>query len=163
MKIKLCLALLLFLAGAGTAQASGRHGLILNAEGPLELFASMGANYDLYDVPVGEDRPSISDFYLYYGMNRYTATLEGKTGETVTLFAQPDFGKKAGYLIIRKLDDRPVWLLDLAGFPPDTWHRVPAQGRYGAYEVYFHPAPDFDKNIASVKWGRWWQGETPGS
>jgi len=65
MKTKLSIGLLaLLLALPLAAQAAGRHGLILNAEGPRELFTSMGANYDLYDVPAGEDRASISDFYL---------------------------------------------------------------------------------------------------
>lgn len=155
------LALLLALPLA--AEGVGRHGLILNAEGLRELTQSFGANYDLYNVPAGEDRRTISDFYLYHGQNRYSLTLEGETGRTVTLFAQPDFGKGAGYLIIRKKDDQTIWLRDLMTFPPNTWHGVAADNRYGAYEVFYHPAPRFDQNITSVKWGQWWQGERPGS
>ncbi len=143
--------------------AKGRSGLILNAEGPRELFTSFGANYDLYDIPLGEDRNRIDDFYLYGGQNRYTLTLEGESGRTVTLFAHPDFGKEGGFLVIRKKDDRLVWIRDLMDFPKNTWHTVSGEKGYGGFDVYFSPNPRFDQSIASIKWGKWWSGEQPGS
>ena len=143
--------------------AKGRSGLILNAEGLREMFTSFGANYDLYDVPLGEDRSRIDDFYLYGGQNRYTLTLEGEAGRTVTLFARADFGREGGFLVIRKTDDRLVWIRDLMEFPANRWHTVKGENGYGGFEVFYFPAPRFDQNIASVKWGHWWTGDTPPS
>lgn len=146
-----------------TIAAKGRSGLILNAEGVRELFTSYGANYDLYDIPLGEDRGRIDDFYLYGGQNRYSLTLEGEAGRTVTLFAQTDFGQEEGFLVIRKTDDRLVWIRDLMVFPGNRWHKVMGEGGYGGFEVYFSPKPRFDQNIASIKWGHWWKGDQPAS
>ncbi len=143
--------------------AVGRSGLILNAEGLRELGFSFGGNFALYDVPVGQDRARIDDFSLYHGQNRYSLTLDGESDRTVTLFGRPGFKGDAGFLIIRKKDDRQVWIQDLMAFPHNTWSSVPAENGYGAFDVYFHSAPRFDQNIASVKWGKWWSGEKPNS
>ncbi len=155
------LSILLFLPISSGAM--GRSGLILNAEGLRELGFSMGGNFALYDVPHDEDRGRIDDFSLYQGQKRYSLTLDGEAGKTVTLYARPHFQGNAGFLVIRKTDDRQVWIQDLMEFPKGVWHSVAGQNGYGGFEVYSQAAPLFDQNIASVKWGKWWSGDKPQS
>ncbi|QPJ60402.1 MAG: hypothetical protein G3M70_00250 [Candidatus Nitronauta litoralis] len=159
--LAIVLSILLFLPISSGAK--GRSGLILNAEGLRELGYSYGGNFALYDVPHGEDRGRIDDFNHFQGQKRYSLTLDGEAGRIVTLYARPHFKGNAGFLVIRKTDDRQVWIQDLMDFPKGVWHSVPSQNGYGGFEVYSQAAPLFDQNISSVKWGKWWSGEKPQS
>ena len=81
------------------------------------------------------------------------------------MFGGYNYGKGMGYLVIRKLDAEKIWLLDLEDFPSGRWVQVPAKVDmgidYGAYEAYYMASPQFDRNITSLKWGTWWEGDKP--
>lgn len=115
----------------------------------------------LYDVRSGQDVADMRDFRDYWCQGRYTVTLEGEKGKTVTLFGQVGHKKQRGFMVIRKTDDRRVWLIDLDLFPGGKWIDRPANEDSGGAEIFFHKAPQFSQNISSVKWGKWWDGETP--
>jgi hypothetical protein len=85
--------------------------------------------------------------------NKLTLTLEGPKGTQVTLFDRVGYGNDSGYLIIKKNDDRLVWILDLENFPDAKWHSIKANMETGAYDVFYKSAPTFKQNIASIKWG----------
>jgi len=72
------------------------------------------------------------------------------------MFANQGYAKDKGYIIIRKTDDRKVWLLDLMDFPDSEWKKLEADSDSGGYEVFFKTGPAFDSNVMSLKWGQWW-------
>jgi len=114
------------------------------------------------DFRLGEDQPN---FFNYRGWNcpgRYSFTLRGEAGSTVTLFGKTDYGPERGFLIVRKRDQDLIWVDNLDQIPANLWVTREAQKGYGAYDVYFAKAPQFSQNIASIKWGNWWR-QNPGS
>jgi len=120
----------------------------------------------LFFLESGKDNPDMrSDFQYYHCEGRYTLTLDGPRNKMVTVFGGFNFAQDRGFLILRKTDDKKVWILDLMDFPSDRWVKVPPQkgfdGEYGAYEVFYSAAPIFDQNISSLKWGQWWKGDNP--
>ena len=157
--------LILFLAG--TLQASEQRGALVLNKIPIFEFESprkLGCTA-LYDVKYGRD---VADMRRDFGndrnafcQGRYEMTVRGEPGRTVTLYAQFNFGKKAGFLVVRKTDDKLVWISDLEDLPPGQWTTVPASRQTGGYEAFYRQASGFDQNISSVKWGQWWQGDTP--
>jgi hypothetical protein len=110
----------------------------------------------LMNIDSGKDIPDMRVFNCYHSSGKYTMTLAGPPGTTVTLFENFSYGKERGYLIIRKIDDRQVWLLDLEDFPSDRWSQVEAERQSGAYEAFYHATPIFNQQISSIKWGTWW-------
>lgn len=115
----------------------------------------------LYDVESGKNVADMRDFRHYWCQGRYTVTLDGEKGRTVTLFGQVDYQKKRGFLVIRKTDDRKVWLIDLDLIKDGEWITHPANDDSGGAELFFHGVPQFSQNISSVKWGKWWDGQNP--
>jgi hypothetical protein len=115
----------------------------------------------LYDVESGKNVANMGDFRDFWCQGRYTVTLEGEKGKTVTLFGHFDYRKDRGYMVLRKTDDRKVWLIDLDHIPGGKWIQRPATHDSGGVEIFFHSVPQFSQNISSVKWGKWWDGETP--
>jgi len=116
----------------------------------------------LYYVDSGEDVADMRrDFPYYFCQGMYTLTLDGPPGTTVTLFGSFNYSQQRGYLVLRKKDDRKVWILELEEFPGDQWTTLEADSKSGAYEVYYHPAPNFRRRVSSVKWGQWWPGSVP--
>ncbi len=85
--------------------------------------------------------------------NTWALTLAGPIGTQVTLFDRIGYGNDNGYLIIKKTDDRLVWILDLEAFPDGKWHSIKADMDTGAYDVFYKAAPTFKRNVASIKWG----------
>ena len=120
----------------------------------------------LYFLDGGRDNPDLrGDFQYYHCEGRYSLTLDGPMNKMVTLFGGFNYGGENGFLILRKTDDKKVWVLDLMDFPSDRWVKVPQQkgfdGEYGAYEIFYSPSPLFDQQISSLKWGQWWKGDNP--
>lgn len=117
---------------------------------------------ELMNFASGKDFPDMRVLDCYHRTGKYTMTLTGPPGTTVTLFGNVSYGKERGYLIIKKKDDRQVWLLDLEDFFPDRWLQVEAQRQSGAYEAFYHAAPIFSQNVSSIKWGPWRPKGGPG-
>lgn len=117
---------------------------------------------ELEYIESGKDIPDLGRFYpCYLRTGRYTMTLSGSAGTTVTLFGKHFFGQERGYLIIKKKDDRLIWILDLEDFPHRQWLNSVATNDSGAYEAFYSSAPIFEQNVSSIKWGSWWSGEQP--
>jgi len=112
------------------------------------------------------DSPDLrNDMRNWHCQGRYSLAIEGSKGKMVTLFAGFNYGKERGYLIVRKLDDKKVWVPDLMIFPANQWVSLPPEDghieEYGSFEIFFSPSPNFDQKVSSLKWGRWWKGEIP--
>jgi len=118
----------------------------------------------LFYVDSGKDIADMRrGFRNYFCEGMYTLTLDGPPGTTVTLFGSYYFGQERGYLILRKKDDRKIWLLELEEYPGNRWSTTQADAQSGAYEAFYYPAPNFRRNVSSVKWGQWWPGSVPGN
>ena len=104
-----------------------------------------------------KDRSSFTDFNLYNQSGYYSAVLYGPRDTTMTLFGGMEFKTDKGYLIIVKKDDSVVQIENLEGFTPGEWIDIEAtKGWSGAFSVYYQPYSQFKNNIASGKWGKWW-------
>ncbi len=115
----------------------------------------------LFYIDGDKDIPDLRDFRLFYCLGRYEMTLDGPAGRAVSLFGDFRYGQDWGYLIIKKTDGKKVWILDLEDFPPNQWAKIPpSKDGYGGFEVYYHPSPQFEQKIASVKWGEWWKKDS---
>ncbi|VAX29854.1 hypothetical protein MNBD_NITROSPINAE05-164 [hydrothermal vent metagenome] len=118
----------------------------------------------LFYVDSGKDVADMRrDFRNYFCEGMYTLTLDGPAGATVTLFGSYNFGQERGYLVLRKKDDRKIWLLELEDYPTNRWSTTEANAQSGAYEAFYYPAPNFRRNVTSVKWNQWWPGSVPGA
>lgn len=154
-KLKLILAVLLILSSV-PSYAGQSGGLVLFKEPPYFANPVFGGCRGLYHVEHGSDVPDLRDSRFFSCEGRYTLTLSGPAGNVATVFGRFNFKTDYGFLIIRKTDDKLIWIIDYDGFPDRQWHTVEAKGQYGGYEVFFRAAPAFDRNISSVKWGEWW-------
>ena len=77
-----------------------------------------------------------------------------------TVFANIFNETDQGYLILRKTDDRKVWVIYLDSFEPGTWTHIDSKDKsYGSYDIYYHEGWHFERHISSVKWGKWWMGK----
>ena len=107
----------------------------------------------LLRIKNGKDVSDVRNLACFERDNKLTLTLTGPAGTTITLYSGYNFKNEGGYLIIKKKDDRLVWLLDLECFPRGEWTAVAANGDSGAYEVFYEGGPALDRKIASIKWG----------
>ncbi len=118
----------------------------------------------LFYVDSGEDIADMRrEFRNYFCEGMYTLTLDGPPGSTITLFGGYNYGQERGYLVLRKRDDRKIWLLELEDYPVNQWSTTEGSSQSGAYEAFYYPAPNFRRNVSSIKWGQWWSGEIPGN
>lgn len=163
MKFIVSVVILLVLIVAGTVQAGEQRGtLVLHKEPLFEVEERGSSDCDgLYDVKAGKNVPDLRDFRLYFCEGRYTMTLKGKKGTTVSLFGQFKYKKKAGFMVVVKKDDRKIWLDSLEDFSSGKWVNVKASRDTGAFKFYYKSKSRFSENISSIKWGKWWQGKTP--
>lgn len=127
----------------------------------IDFHPTRGNCEALFYVDAGKDIPDMRrDFRNYYCQGMYTLTLDGPPGTLVTLFGGFNFGQERGFLILKKKDDQKIWVLHLEDFPAGRWVTQEATSnygvKYGAYEAYYQPAPNFRRNVSSVKWGAWW-------
>ena len=141
-----------------------RGALVLIKEALFEFSGGRGQSSmcdGLYDVEGGRDVPNISSFRYFDCEGRYTFTLSGKKGTTVSLFGKFNHQKENGFMVIVKSDNRKLWVINLDDIQRGKWVSVPASRDTGAYEVYFKGTQQFSQHISSVKWGQWWQGDSP--
>ena len=107
----------------------------------------------LTHIELGQDVPDIREEACGSINGKFSLTLSGPPGTTLTLFGNYDYNEENGFLIIRKSDDRKLWLLDLSSFPADQWLSTKANRDSGAFETFYKPSPIFEQSISSIKWG----------
>ncbi len=163
MQIRILVVLSMIGFLAAQAQATEQRGALVLNKIPILEFEDPRKNVciAMYDVKFGRDVADMREFRDFLCQGRYEMTVRGEPGRTVTLYAQFNYGKSNGFLVVRKKDDRKVWILDLESLPPGQWTTIPASRDSGGYEAFYRQAPLFDQNISSVKWGKWWQGDSP--
>ena len=115
----------------------------------------------IYDVDYGKNVDTMRHFRDFWCQGRYTLTVAGDKDRVVTLFAEFNYKKDRGFMVLRKLDDRKVWLINLEDVPPGKWVRRKANEDSGGVEIFFYEKPQFSQRISSVKWGQWWHGSSP--
>jgi hypothetical protein len=125
-------------------------------EEPFNFYSTRTGCNSLYSVDGGKNYTTLSDFVYFYCDGGYTFTLDGPANTTVTLFGNPDYRVDWGYLIVRKTNDKRIWLKDLNSLKKGGWQTVEGEGGYGDYQYYYKKSPAFIEKIASVKWGQWW-------
>ena len=159
MKLKYVWPVILVLILSGTLQAAEQRGaLILYKEPLVEFEGKRQPDCDaLFDIKTGKNVPDMRDFRQYFCEGRYTVTLKGKKGTTVSLFGQFNHKKGSGFMVIVKNDNRKLWVINLDDIPSGKWITVKAGRQTGGYEAFYRKASGFDQNISSVKWGQWWQ------
>tara|TARA_B100001123_G_scaffold411631_1_gene508027 strand:- start:143 stop:673 length:531 start_codon:yes stop_codon:yes gene_type:complete len=108
--------------------------------------------YQLITIKVGDDVPDMRNQPCFFRDGKYTLTLTGPPGTTVTLFGKFNFKKDNGFLTIKKKDNRKIWLLDLIYFPADQWFYSEANKDSGAFETFYKPSPIFEESLYSIKW-----------
>ncbi len=165
LKILMTVSWVVFLSGA--LHASEQRGALVLNKIPIYEFEDarkLGCT-GIYDVKFGQN---VADMRLdspnnrnSFCQGRYEMTVRGDKGRTVTLYAQYNFGQENGFLVVKKTDDRLVWIHDLENLPAGKWTTVPATHQSGGYEAFYHSGSGFDQNLASIKWGQWWQGDIP--
>lgn len=129
----------------------------------LDFHISLGdsACDELMYIYSGKDIQDMRGYPCYHRTGRYTMALFGPAGTMVTLFGKHSFDKERGYLVIKKKDDKLVWILDLEDFPHRLWFNSIATKDSGAYEAFYNSAPIFEQNVSSIKWSNWWSGKEP--
>jgi hypothetical protein len=173
-KYIIVVGLILFLAGCqgsvelgkftetGPPQVSEQRGsLVLDKEPLFNPGGGGSACNALYRPEAGKDVPDMRAFPYYACEGRYTLTLSGKKGTTLSLFGRFQYQKEGGFMVIVKNDDQKVWVINLDDIPSGKWLSVEAGSKTGGYGVFFRKASGFGQNISSVKWGQWWQGDPP--
>ena len=117
------------------------------------------ACFQLIYIEVGRDVSDMRDELLDANCSltdgKYSLTLTGPPGTTVTFFGNYNFKKGNGFLTIRKKDDQKLWLLDLTDFPTGQWHTSEATNDSGAFESFYNPSPMFEQQVSSIKWGKY--------
>ena len=109
----------------------------------------------------GKDVDDLRGFDYYFCSGIYSIILDGPAGATVTLFADFQYRPESGYLVIRKKDDKRVWISELAAFGKMNWQTVNATQDIGAFQVFYREGPQFAQSVSSVRWGKWWEGGKP--
>lgn len=104
-------------------------------------------------IEAGRDVPDLRDEICGSVFGKFSITLSGPPGTTVTLFGNYNFSEDNGFLIIRKNDDQMLWLHDLVAFPAGQWSSSKADKDSGAFEAFYKASPIFEESVSSVKWG----------
>jgi len=115
----------------------------------------------IFDVHSGRDVANLRDFPHNNCEGEYTLILNGDKGQLVTIFGQDDHKLENGFMVIRKTDDRKVWLADLEGVPSGKWVKRKPTSDSGGVQIFYNAVPQFSQLISSVKWGKWWKGRSP--
>jgi hypothetical protein len=103
-------------------------------------------------IEIGRDVSDMRDEPCGYSDGTFSLTLSGPPETTVIIFGDYNFKKENGYLIIKKKDDRVIWLLDLISFPDDQWFASKANDNSGAFETFYSASPTFEQYVSSIKW-----------
>ncbi len=111
----------------------------------------------LLKIDPDKNVPDMRTFRNFFCTGPYTLYWDGLPDKIVTVYADFNYGKEYGYLILKKTDDKTVWLIDYDDLPANEWIKVPAsEDGYGGYEAYYSPGSRFELNFSSVQWGQWW-------
>ncbi len=111
--------------------------------------------YKLIDIEVGRDVADMRDEPCSLRDGKFSFTITGPTGTTVTLFGRYNFKKGNGFLIIKKKDDKKIWLQDIIDLPADQWFYSEANDDSGAFDAFYNPSPMFEQSLHSIKWGEY--------
>ena len=111
------------------------------------------ACFQLIFIDVGRDVPDMRKEQCGWTDGKYSLTLTGPPGTTVTFFGKNNFKKGNGFLTIKKKDDQKLWLWDLTAFPAGQWHSSEATDKSGAFEAFYNASPMFEQQVLSIKWG----------
>jgi hypothetical protein len=163
------LALILIATFATSGEAGKENGDLTLYKDPILEFESarlLGACPGLRSWKENRNAPDFrNDLRNFHCQGRFSLTLEGSKDKVVTLFAGFNYKKEQGYLVVRKLDDKKVWIPDLMNLPTNQWVTMTPEDGYdsefGSFEIFFRPSPNFDQKLASMKWGQWWEGGIP--
>ncbi len=150
-----------FVIVANPAWAIEQRGDLALIKEPLDESLGSDTCGGTFDVHSGEDVPSMKGFRHYFCSGRYTLTFSGDKGSLVTIFGLGDFEKANGFMVIRKMDDRKVWLTDLEAVPSGKWVRRKPTSDSGGVQIYYSSGTQFSQRLSSVKWGKWWEGRNP--
>ena len=136
------------------ARSFGKDEMVMRKE-PLDWAVTRDGDvcYRLFSIKVGDDAPDMRDQPCFFRDGKFSLTISGPPGTTVTLFGKFNFKKGNGFLTIKKKDYRKIWLLDLIYFPAGQWFYSEANENSGAFETFYNPSPNFDESIFSIKWG----------
>ena len=132
----------------------GKNEMVMRKE-PLDWAVTRDGDvcYRLFSIKVGDDVPDMRDQPCFFRDGKFSLTISGPPGTTVTLFGKFNFKKGNGFLTIKKKDNRKIWLLDLIYFPADQWFYSEANEDSGAFETFYKPSPIFEESLYSIKWG----------
>ena len=111
--------------------------------------------YKLIDIEVGRDVADMRDEPCSLSDGKFSFTITGPPGTTVTLFGRYNFKKGNGFLIIKKKDDKKIWLQDIIDLPTDQWFYSEANDDSGAFDAFYNPSPMFEQSLHSIKWGEY--------
>lgn len=163
MKDKFLMVIGLIWIGTGSAQATEQQGALVLYKEPLyEITDNRASECEgTYDIKAGKNVPDMRDFRLYNCEGRYTFTLKGNKGTTASLFGRFKYNKSAGFMVIVKTDNKKVWVKNLEDFPSGKWVNIKARKNSGGFKLFYRSKSLFSQNISSIKWGKWWKGETP--
>ncbi len=156
-KIKPCLTLLVVFALFSTPVMASQQAELYLWKFDEFFHGACGRCGDLISLKEGETKSDMSDHPLYFQTGHYSIVLKGSAATTISFFGACNFSTKQGFLIVTKQDNETVFIDDLEIFTPDTWVEVEAKEEVsGAYSAFYHHYPQFENNIRSVNWGRWW-------
>jgi len=132
----------------------GKNEMVMRKE-PLDWTVTRDGDvcYKLIPIEVGHDVPDMRDKPCGLRDGKFSLTISGPPGTTVTLFGKYNFEKGNGFLTIKKKDYREIWLLDLISFPTGRWFYTKETEDSGAFETFYNPSPNFEESIYSIKWG----------
>ena len=116
---------------------------------------------ELMYIDKGKNVFNMRGFACFERTGKYTLTLDAAPGTLVTLYGKSEFSQDNGFLILKKLDDQPLWILDMENLSDRSWTRKAKTRDSGAYVAYYSAAPLFKENIASIQWGHWWTSDIP--
>ena len=120
-------------------------------------YSAMGigdqACMELIIIKEGRDVSDMRDEHCPLSEGKFSVTLSGPPGTTVTFFGRFGFKKGNGFLTIKKKDDRKLWLWDLTDFPSGQWHNSEANNKSGAFDAFYNASPTFEQSVSSIKWG----------
>lgn len=106
----------------------------------------------LIKIEMGRDVSDMRNEPCGYSDGVFSLTLSGPPETTIIIFGDYNFKKENGYLIIKKMDDRVIWLLDLISFPSNKWFSSEANEKSGAFETFYSESPVFEQSVSSIKW-----------
>tara|TARA_B100001123_G_C14839037_1_gene839321 strand:- start:70 stop:369 length:300 start_codon:yes stop_codon:yes gene_type:complete len=90
-----------------------------------------------------------------FNEGKFSITLSGNPGTTVTFFGKFYYEKGNGSLAVRKIDHRTIWLLSLGNLPVGQWVTSDATYDSRAFEVFYNASPIFEQSASSIKWGNY--------